>query len=264
VLERHATTLTRSTLSIFGVSNAEDPVGRRFPFFGRRNGSERDTGRWTSKVPHATHTRVSYGGRVVGSSGRGAVIRSAVSCPTHEWSLHARSLAHLGVLLITFLRSRIGEILVRSNLGSNQINVRHCTWPRSGPTESFGVEPVWIEVSVKLIFSLVSSEEEKNDHDQGEDTDGTSNDTTGNGRSVRRRSSASAIRLGREDELGGPHCLRLDLAVRVSGSGNHVKRKNVLTIGPYSETKKGTYTMTVLNTTVEVDERGVYVEDGGT
>jgi hypothetical protein len=101
-------------------------------------------------------------------------------------------LAHLGVLLITFLRRRIGEILVRSNLGS-QIDVRHCTWPRSGPTKPFWVEPVWIEVSVKLIFSPVTSEEEKNDHDESEDTDGTSDDTTGDGRSVRRRSTTSAI-----------------------------------------------------------------------
>jgi hypothetical protein len=158
----------------------------------------------------------------VGSSGRGAVIRRAVSGPTHDWSLHARSLTHLGVLLITFLRCRIGEILVRSNLGSNQIDVRHCTWPPSVPAEPFWVEPVWIEpvwieVSVKLIFSPVTSEEEKNDHDESEDTDGTSDDTTGDGRSVRRRSSANDIRIGREDELGGPHCLRLDLAVRVSG-----------------------------------------------
>ena len=198
------------------------------------------------------------------SSGRRAVIRCTISGPTHDWSLHPRSLAHLGVLLITFLWGRIGKILVRSNLGSNQINVRHCTWSRSAPTESFWIEPVWIKVSVKLIFSLVSSEEEKDDHDKGEDTDGTSDYTTGNGCSVRRRSSASATRLGREDELGGPHCLRLDLAVRVSGSGNHVKEKNVLAIVPYSETMKGTYTMTVLNTTVEVDERGVNVEEGCT
>lgn len=200
----------------------------------------------------------------MGSSGRGTRIRRAVSSPAHNRSLHAGSLTHLGVLLITFLRSRIGEILVRSNLGSDQIDMRHCTWPRSVPTEPFWVEPVWIKVSVKLIFSLVSSEEEKDDHDKGEDTDGTSDYTTGNGCSVRRRSSASATRLGREDELGRPHCLRLDLAVRVSGSGNHVKEKNVLAIVPYSETMKGTYTMTVLNTTVEVDERGVNVEEGCT
>ena len=130
------------------------------------------------------------------------------------------------MLLIPFLRRWIGEVLVRSNLGSNQIDMGHCTWPRGAPTEPLGVEPVWIKVSVKLIFSLVPSEEEKDDHDEGKDTDGTSNNTTGDSGSIRRRpSTTTAIRRGREDELGGPHCLRLDLTVRVSGSGNHVKNK---------------------------------------
>lgn len=57
----------------------------------------------------------------------------------------------------------------------------------------------------------------------------------------------------------------MNLAIRVGGSGNHVEqKKNVSATMPNSETKKGTHTMTVLNTRVEVDERGKYVEEGGT
>jgi len=122
-------------------------------------------------------------------------------------------------LLISFLRGRIGEVLVRGDLGSNQINVRHLARSRSVPTSSFGVKPVWIKVSVKLIFSLVSSEEEKYDHDQGEDRDGTSDYAASNGSSIRGRRSTTTTTTsaGWEDELSGPHCLRFDLAVRVSG-----------------------------------------------
>jgi hypothetical protein len=128
-------------------------------------------------------------------------------------------------------------ILVRSNLGSNQIDVERCTWPRSVPTEPFRVESVKVEVSVKLIFSLASSEDEGTDYYGGENTDGTSDDNiTGDGRGIQGQSTIRGLRLCREDELGGSRWLRLDLAVRVSGSGNRVGKKASATV-PDSETK---------------------------
>lgn len=156
---------------------------------------------------------------------RHAVSGSGTTC-TQDWSGHAGSLSHLRMLGISsFLLRSVGvvrEVLVGSNLGSNQIDVGHCTWPCGIPTEPLRVEPVRIKVSVEIFTSLASSEDEKDEQYEGEDTDGTSDDTTGDGAGVRRGPTAAALGLGGEDELGGPHCLRLDMPVRVGGSGNHV------------------------------------------
>jgi len=76
-------------------------------------------------------------------------------------------------------------VLERSNLGSNQINIGHCAWPRGASPEPFRVEPVRIKVSIKLILLLASSENEENDHYDGEKTKGTSDDAAGDGRGVR-------------------------------------------------------------------------------
>lgn len=154
-------------------------------------------------------------------------------------------------------------VLERSNLGSNQINVGHCTWSRGASTEPFGVEPVGIKVSVKLIFLLASSEDEEHDHDDCEKADGTSDDTAGDGRSIRSRSITRALGLCGDDELGGPHCLGFDLAILISGPRNRVEKKR-LAIVPDLGTRKGVYRMTVLKTTVEVDEPGPEVVEGGT
>lgn len=61
--------------------------------------------------------------------------------------------------------------------------------------------------------------------------------------------------LGWDDELGGPHCLGFYLAILISGTGE----RGVSATIPDPESKKGTYTMTVLKTTVEVDGMGVSV-----
>ena len=147
------------------------------------------------------------------------------------------------------------RVLEGSNLSPNEIDVGHRTWPRSVSTEPFRVEPVGIKVSVKVILSFAPSEEEENENYDGEETDGTSDDTTGDGRGIRsrRRRSTRVLRLRRGDELGGLHCLRLDLAVRISGPSVERKASGAVLD---SETKNETYTTTVLKTDVEVDEPG--------
>jgi len=179
---------------------------------------------------------------------------------------HTRSLGHL-LVLVTFLLRSFRMVLERSNLGSNQINVGHCTRSCSASTEPFRVEPVGIEVSVevcvKLIFLLASSEDEEHDHDDGKKTEGTSDNTAGDGRGIRRRSATRCLGLGGDDELGGPHCLGFDLAILIGGPRNHVEKKR-LAIVPDREIREGVYKMTVLKTTVEVDKTGPEVVEGGT
>ena len=183
-------------------------------------------------------------------------IRCAVpgsAAAANKWSRHASSLNHLRLLSIPFLRCNFGIVLERSNLGPDQIDVGHRTWSRSGPAESFRFEHVRVKVSIKVISSFASFEDEENNQYQGEDTDGSADDTTRDGSGVRRRgcSATRGLRWGREDELGGLHSLRFNIAVRIGGSGNHVgKKESVIT--PDLETK-GTYTMTVLNTEVDVE-----------
>jgi len=92
------------------------------------------------------------------------------------------------LLSISLLLRSLGVILERSNLGSNQINVGHRAWPRSAPTEAFRVEPVGIKVSIELIFSLAPFEDEENHDYEGEDTDGTPGDATGDGSDIWGRS----------------------------------------------------------------------------
>jgi len=121
------------------------------------------------------------------SGGRSVHVRQAMPRPAsvNIWGWH-RSLGHLRVLSITFLLTSIWIVLERSDLGSHQINVGHCTWPGGASTKSLRFEAVWVKVSVEVIhfFSLASSEEEENDNYEDEDTDGTSDNATGDGPNV--------------------------------------------------------------------------------
>ncbi|KAF9650085.1 hypothetical protein BDM02DRAFT_3127966 [Thelephora ganbajun] len=171
-----------------------------------------------------------------------------------------KTLSHLRVLAVTLLLPSLGMVLKGCNFGSNKIDVGHCTWSRSVSTKAFGLEPVRIKVSVELVFSLASFEDEENDQDEGEETDGTSDDTTGDGGGIRRRPPTRVLRLSREREFGGPNCLRLDLAVGIGGPRKHVEKVSVIV--PDSSAKKGVYTTTVLKINVEVDEPGPSVDTG--
>lgn len=95
----------------------------------------------------------------------------------HDWNWHLGSLRHLGVWIVTFLGRRLGLVVERSNFGPDEINVGHRTWPGSIAAEALRVEPIWIEVSIEVVWSLSSFEAEENDQDESEDANGTSDDT---------------------------------------------------------------------------------------
>jgi hypothetical protein len=118
-------------------------------------------------------------------------------------------------------------ICERGDFGPDQIDVGHCAWPGSAPTETLRFEHVWIEVPVEIIFcSFASPEDEENDQYDGEDGNGTPDDTTSNGGYVRarRRCASRASRVRREDELGGTDRLRLDLTILISGPEDYVEK----------------------------------------
>lgn len=75
--------------------------------------------------------------------------------------------------------------LERSNLGAVQIDIRHHTGPRGVSAESFRVESVRIKVPVEVIVLFSPLEEVKDGDDDGEDGDGASDDTAGDGSGVR-------------------------------------------------------------------------------
>lgn len=66
-----------------------------------------------------------------------------------------------------------------SNFGSNEIDVGHLAWSGSTTTEAFTIKPVRVEIAIEIFRSLAPSEEEEKDQYEGKESEGTSNDTTG-------------------------------------------------------------------------------------